>query len=145
MHTTAWQFTYSLGLRLPSAKWEFAVEPPSPRLFQTQRCVRDTCTTRGPAFWWGSSPGTRAGLEAVGLGAAAWWILLWLVRCEHHHHTMGLFCQQEHEQDFTSSTWCPLHYPWGFSLCTCLLNGLKLVCRLQKGEERHSSPLCTSA
>lgn len=137
-----------LGLHLPSAKWELAVEIPSAQPLQAQGYVDDTHTTRGPAFRWGDSPGTCTGLEAVGLGAAAGRILLWLVKCEHHHHTTGSFCEQEHLQDFLSSTWCPLQYPRGFLLFTCplsLSNGLKLVCMLQNGEGRHSSPPCTSS
>lgn len=107
-----------LGLHLPSAKWELAVELPSAQPLQAQGYH----TTRGPVFRWGDSPGTCTGLEAVGLGAAAGWILLWLVKCEHHHHTTGSFCEQEHLQDFLSSTWCALQYPGDFSLFTCPLS-----------------------
>lgn len=101
-------------------------------------------TVRGPAFRWGDSPGTCIGLEVAGIGAAAGWIPLWLVRCEYHHLTSGPFCQQEHEQDFLSSTVMPtaiLQRLLALRMSFLLLKSLKLVCMLQNGGERCSS-LC---
>lgn len=49
-------FNLHLGLHLPSAKWEFAVELPSLQPLQGQCYVYDTYTTRGPTFRWGDPP-----------------------------------------------------------------------------------------